>query len=460
MMDVVITGPTDGIEAARQIRARMDVPVVFLTAYGDTATLERAKAVGPSGYLLKPFRPSDLRTTIEVSLHKHALETKVRDSERWLTRTLQCISDGIIATDPQGRIRFMNPMAERLVGVDAAQAIGRAANDVFVLMNDATHQPLPDLLRQAMAGGDGTPRHSGLLRAAGGSTTLHVDAGSAPIRDDSGRLLGGVLVFRDVTQVRLDAQELANYRAHLEQLVRERTAELEDAKHRAEQASQAKTDFLTSMSHELRTPMNAVIGFSELLALEPLLPRQASYVKHINNAGTHLLRLIDDLLDLSKIAAGHLEINTAAVDLDDVIGEAAQMVRALATAKSVGVNATPLAGLAVQADATRVVQVLVNLLSNGIKYNHAGGRVEVGAEVVADGFVRIAVRDNGRGIPAQQQDKVFKQFERLGAYKSGVDGAGIGLAHSKRMVELMGGRMGFASDEDVGSVFWFELKAA
>jgi PAS domain S-box-containing protein len=458
MMDIVIKGAHDGIETAGRIRHEHDIPVVFLTAYGDVPTLERAKAVEPYAYLMKPFRPNDLRTTIEVALHKHGLERRVRESEHWLTKTLQCIGDGIIATDPQGRVRFMNPVAEGLTGAAVAAVRGHQAREVFRLLDEGSQAPAPDLLARALQGDDSTPLHRGLLHTRKGEPTLYVDAGAAAIRDN-GRLLGAVLVFRDVTQRRLDEQELGRYREQLEQIVRERTAALEVAKLEAERASRAKSEFLSSMSHELRTPMNAVLGFSQLLEMEPLAARQTGYVQHIHKAGNHLMRLINDLLDLSTIDAGRLVVVHAPVEVATAMAQAERLIRPLATEKQVELTIDrPSEDLIVTADPTRLTQVLVNLLSNAVKYNRQGGQVRVSCLPSGTDRIRIVISDTGAGIALDKQPLLFRSFERLGAQASGVAGTGIGLAFSKRVAELMQGELGFTSELGVGSTFWIELR--
>jgi PAS domain S-box-containing protein len=459
MMDIVIKGLSDGIETARAIRTDADIPVVFLTAYGDRPTLERAKAASPHGYLLKPFRPNDLRTTIEVALHKQALEARVRQSEHWLKKTLQCIGDGVIATDPQGCVRFMNPVAERLVGTSAEAAQGRPAREVFLLRAEAGDAELPDLLQQALQGNELTPVCRGLLHGGGDEPRLYVDAGAAPIRDDDGLLLGGVVVMRDVTQRRLDEQELLRYREHLETLVRDRTSELEAAKREAERSNHAMVEFMTSISHELRTPLNAVIGFSQLLGMEPMTERQGGFVRHVHDAGAHMLRLIEDLLDLAKIDAGRLVVQCVPVDVSTVVTQAVPLVASLVAERAIVLTVEPPnAPLSVAADPTRLTQVLVNLLSNAIKYNRKGGQVRVSCRMQDNARVRIAVSDTGSGIAHTKQARLFRSFERLGAETSGITGAGIGLAFSKRLASLMQGDLGFETEVGVGSTFWIELR--
>ena len=199
MMDVVIKGSMDGIEAARRIRATLDVPVIFLTAYGDEATLERAKSTAPYGYLLKPYRPDALRAAVTVGLYKHRLELQLKASEQWFAKTLHCLTDGVIATDPQSNVKFMNPVAEALTGFDAARAMGRALSEVVSLIDEDSKQPLVPTLGEAFdMGAAVTPRGAVLRRE--GRADVSIDESAAPIRDDDDRVLGGVVVLRDVSE--------------------------------------------------------------------------------------------------------------------------------------------------------------------------------------------------------------------------------------------------------------------
>lgn len=460
MMDIMIKGSDDGIETARRILEERDVPIVFLTAYADARTLTRAKESMPYGYLMKPFRPNDLRTTIEVAMHKHAVDRRLRESEHWLTKTLQCIGDGIIATDSLGRVRFMNPMAEELLGVREQEVLGSYPTEVFPLEDEQTHAPGPDLVAQAISSLTQTPLVSGVLAPHRRRKEIYVDAGAAPIRDDDGRLLGSVLVFNDVSQRRLAEAELARHREHLEQLVRERTRELREAKDEAERASRAKTDFLSSMSHELRTPMNAILGFSEILSMEALSRENAESVQLIREAGEHLLKLIDDLLDLSRIEAGRLAVKSEPVALAEVYAQVRQLVAPLLPGNAISLHADDMGALWVLADPIRLKQALLNLVSNAIKYNRPGGAVHVTAVPDDGNRIRIEVRDTGQGISTEMQAKLFRPFERLGAEATGVQGTGLGLAFSKKLIELMNGRLGLYSVPGEGSIFWIALPRA
>ncbi len=247
--------------------------------------------------------------------------------------------------------------------------------------------------------------------------------------------------------------------------LKRREVELEHARMMADAANQAKSTFLSSMSHELRTPMNAILGFAQLLERGARLPdpdRQRQYARHVLNAGNYLLELIDQVLELSKIEAGKLSLVYESVDLPDVIAHSLFMVASRAKKAGVAiVNRTE--GLTLPylwSDRSRVRQVLLNFLSNAIKYNRKGGSVTVSAVQIDDGKIRITIEDTGSGIAPVYQPQVFEPFNRLGREADGSEGSGIGLAITKQIAELMGGTVGFRSEEGVGSTFWVDLPTA
>jgi PAS domain S-box-containing protein len=236
------------------------------------------------------------------------------------------------------------------------------------------------------------------------------------------------------------------------------------AKDEAERANQAKSQFLSSMSHELRTPMNAILGFGQLLVADtahPLVEAQREHVREILRGGRHLLDLINEVLDLAQVETGKLRISLEAVRTAELLQECLSLLRPLALESGIDlglVDEAPCDGL-VRADRTRLKQVLLNLLSNAIKYNRRGGEVRIACSANADG-VRIAISDNGPGLGADAQARLFQAFERLEAVATPVEGAGLGLVLSKRLMDAMHGEIGLDSEVGRGSTFWIRLPSA
>jgi len=255
---------------------------------------------------------------------------------------------------------------------------------------------------------------------------------------------GQVLLLTDISAIKKAQNELVN------------------AKVVAEDANRAKSDFLSSMSHELRTPMNAILGFAQLLEYtrqEPLSKNQKSSVNHIIKGGNHLLELIDQVLELSTIEAGKLSLNIDHIPARNIIDESLDLIRTRAEKDDIKiVDRTANEDLPLLwADSTRLTQVLINLLSNAVKYNRKGGSVILTCRGMPGEMLRISVADTGRGIPAEKQNNLFKPFERLGRETGEIEGTGIGLTITKQIIELMGGQIGYESEEAKGSTFWIEI---
>ncbi len=255
------------------------------------------------------------------------------------------------------------------------------------------------------------------------------------------------------------ALTLALDRVHVAELSARTEAELRSARDLAEEASRAKSEFLSRMSHELRTPLTAMIGFAELLLLEELSDTQRHHVRTILKAGDHLLALINDILDIARIEEGRLALAPEPVAVAAIVSEVLDLVRPMAAEREVAVDARGVgAELRVDDDGQRLTQVLLNLVSNAVKYNRRGGRAEISAERRGEA-VRISVRDSGPGLSADEVGRLFSPFERLSAAASGIEGTGLGLALSKSLLEAMGGRIGVDSSPGHGSTFWVELPA-
>jgi len=370
------------------------------------------------------------------------IEDEARRANAYLLSAVDSIQDAFSLYDEEDRIVLVNSAFRQLLGpAIAGSIVGRR---------------FEHLLDELLAAGlfDHGGEDTAALRARW--LAYHrVPAGALELTTRDGRALraidrptaehGTVSLILDVTEDRLRADELRRARAI------------------AEAASAAKSEFLASMSHELRTPLNAVLGFAQLLQRDrkqPLSDRQRERVDHVVRGGEHLLRLIDDVLDLSRIEAGRVAISAEAVGVRALVDEVVATLEPVATRTGVSIAIAPISSSlpAVIADRTRLAQILMNFGSNAIKYNRAGGHVTVLASRVDD-RVRLSIVDDGLGIPEDKRARIFEPFHRAGQETGPIEGTGIGLAISRRLAGLMKGAVGFHSESGKGSTFWVEIPA-
>jgi signal transduction histidine kinase/CheY-like chemotaxis protein len=296
---------------------------------------------------------------------------------------------------------------------------------------------------------------------------------NSPVLGGHNELLFIIHQVEDVTEfVHLQEQgaeqealtsELRQRTSQMEAEILRRAAELQETNKRLRAASDAKNEFLSRMSHELRTPLASILGFSELLDMDDLGQEKQRWVRTIHRAGEHLLDLVNEVLDISRIESGYPSISLEPVSLSVIVEEAVELMRPLAKSRDVAIHAPASGntnGFHVVADAQRLKQVLINLMSNAIKYNRKEGEVRVAVETAVGNRVRIAVADTGFGIEPNALAKLFVPFERLGAEGSRIEGTGLGLALSRNIVEAMGGSVTVASSPGVGTTFSVELDRA
>jgi PAS domain S-box-containing protein len=387
----------------------------------------------------------------DITAHKEAerLAEIAERERREKTALLESTSEGIYGVDLRGCCTFVNEAALRMLGYASEECMGQ---NMHRLMHhtrpDGTPYPEEEcFIFQAFRQGRGVRAENEVLWRKDG-TAFPAFYSSSPILQD-GVVQGAVITFADITDYKEAEQALRR------------------AKAEAENANRAKSDFLSRMSHELRTPMNSILGFGQLLARqEPAADKRRS-IDHILRAGKHLLRLIDEVLDLARIEANRQQLSLEPVKVDSVVQEAISLIRPLAEQRDcLLVDArTENDDLHVRADRQRLTQVLLNLLSNAIKYNRPGGRVTVwcdtaegaGGRRLEERRVRIHVRDTGHGIPTERLDELFVPFSRLGAEQTDVEGTGLGLALSQRLVEAMAGHLSVESVVGEGSTFSVEL---
>jgi signal transduction histidine kinase len=265
-------------------------------------------------------------------------------------------------------------------------------------------------------------------------------------------------IIRDVSDRRQMENQMRAIQKKFSAELSATNQELERRNREIERADRLKSEFLASMSHELRTPLHTIIGFSEILAEElegPVNEKQRRFINHIHQDSLHLLELINDILDLSKIESGRVELRPEIFRLDTSVEEVRSSILPQAEAKSIGIATAIPAGISLRADRVRVKQILLNLLSNAVKFTPSGGKISVDA-VLRDGFAEISVTDTGIGIPPEEHQSVFDKFYQVGATTKGVrEGTGLGLAISKRLVEEHGGKIWVESQPGKGSRFSF-----
>lgn len=392
---------------------------------------------------------NDANTSLqqEVRSQNAVLNAEIRERQeheklaRVLRNALEYSGSMVLITDAQGQMEYANPAFFKATGYELDDIIGKRPS---MLRHPELSPPATGLWSTIMA----SQSWSGMFcNQRKDGTPLWVSATISPVTDDKGAITHFVAVEEDATS-RRDGEE-----------------QLREAKRMAEAASLAKSEFLSSMSHELRTPMNAILGFAQLLSnadSDSLGERQRFYADSILKSGNHLLSLVNDILDMARIEAGRLSLSFERVDPDQVMAEITPMIAATAERRKVTLidEISGRAAPAVEADFTRLKQVLINLASNAVKYNRSGGTVRFSISHGDTGPVRIAVSDTGIGIPEKRRTEVFQPFSRLGAEASTVEGTGIGLTISKMLVEAMGGQIGFFTQENLGTTFWLEIPRA
>ena len=394
------------------------------------------------GYLLIG---TDNTARKQVEEERMKLDQRLRDQQFYTRSLIESNIDAIMTTDPQGIITDVNKQMEALTGCTRDELIGAPFKNYFTDPERAVAA-----IRQVLTEGKVT-NYELTARARDGKETV-VSYNATTFYDRDRRLQGVFAAARDVTE-----------RKRLDQVLQEKNVELQSAKVVAEKANLSKSDFLSSMSHELRSPLNAILGFAQLMESDspPPTPGQKESIGQILQAGWHLLKLINEILDLAKIESGKLSLSPESVSLAEVLVECRGMIEGQAQKR--GIQMTfPRFDIPcfVHADRTRLKQILINLLSNAIKYNREQGTVDVQYAVSAPGRIRISIRDTGAGLPQEKLAQLFQPFNRLGQEAGGEEGTGIGLVVAKKLTELMGGVIGVESTVGEGSVFWFELMSA
>jgi two-component system cell cycle sensor histidine kinase/response regulator CckA len=439
LMDIVLKGGIDGIETAETIRTQNDIPVVYLTAHADKKTLERAKITEPYGYLMKPIEDTELHTTIEMAVYKHKTEKKVQETEQWLSTVLNSIGDGVIATDIQGTITFMNPVAEQLTGYTHTEAVGTPLHKVFCIMNEKTRIPCENPVEIILeTGGVMGLANNTVLIAKDGSERLIADSGT-PIQNNH-QVLGTVIIFRDVTEKRKMEEDLI----------------------------QLKTEKIESVSvlaggiaHDFNNILTAILGNITLARLHSA-PETEVYKTLIEaeKASLRAKNLTQQLLLFSK-EGSPVKQTTSVPELVKCTAEFA-----LSGSNAQCIFHMPYGVWPVEADAGQISQVISNLIINAEQAMPKGGTITIKTENITvtphDGiplpegnYVKIAVLDEGIGIPQEHISRIYDPY-----FTTKQKGSGLGLATSYSIVKNHGGFITVESELGMGTIFYIYLPAS
>src|SRR5262245_1291340 len=452
-----------GVEICRRIKTdpSIDSILVIQTSATFTEVRDRIRGLegGADAYLTEPIEAEELIANIRAILRLREAEQQVREREAWLKTVMSSIVDAVITTNMGGRVTSINPVAQEMAGWTEAEAEGRPLMDVFRIVNEQTRQPSENPVVGVLQEGSsaGLPNYA-LLVARGGRETP-VDGSAAPIKDERGNVIGVVLTFHDITA----RKRMEKAREQLLRYEQEARREADVARRRAEEASRTKDEFLATISHELRTPLNHIIGWVTMLRSGKLQPDKTQKAfdtieRNVRAQG----RLIDDLLDVSRIISGKLLIEPRPIEIAKVVEAAAESINPVAEAKGVNFKTTiaPEAGM-VSGDPDRLQQAIGNLLSNAGKFTPEGGHVELRLTRV-NSQIEISVSDDGQGINPEFLPYVFDRFRQQDATSVRQHGGlGLGLAIVRHLVELHGGSVRVESEgEGRGATFTINLPAA
>lgn len=403
-------------------------------------------------------------------------ELKLKELEiRKLSLAIEQSPVAVVITDTDGLIEYVNPSFETTSGYSFAEVKGKNPR---ILQSGLTPTEIYKELWDTIVSGKAW--HSEWINKKKNGNLFWEDIFVTPIFDERGTIINYLSIKQDITERKNIEKEIRELNATLEEKIEQRTnqlkemndtllneievrklteKELTEAKSEAERANHAKSEFLSRMSHELRTPMNSILGFAQLLSMVEQNESSKKKLNHILKSGKHLLDLINEVLDIARIESGRLSISMEPVEVSGVIAEAIDIMKPLASGHHITIHAeeTDPSVRFIKADRQRFKQVLINLLSNAVKYNHAGGSVTLKPEVHND-KLRIDITDTGNGIAAGDLEKLFNPFERIGAEKTTIEGTGLGLAVTKKLMEAMGGSIAVESTLNVGSTFRIEFQ--
>jgi PAS domain S-box-containing protein len=437
LMDIILKGEIDGITAASCIREQLDIPVIFLTAYGDEKTLERAKLTQPFGYVVKPFTIKDLRIAIEIGLSQHKLELDLREQRDQLATILDSINDAVIGTNELGVVTFINPSAEHLTGWERREALGTHASQVLHVIDETTEAIIENPVAQVL-------REQKVVDLGGCISLITKDGkkvpigdSAAPIRRKPHDISGVVVVFWDLRE-------------------RRRREYIEQALLKEQELNRLKSLFISTVSHEFRNPLTVIQTAVELLEIQRNNVTQAkreTYLRRIYTAIQSMEKLMEDILFMGRSEAGRLTYNPRLINLERFCQE---LVEEFSTVTGVA-HEIVFSCHSHQTEALMDEQLLYhlfrNLLANAIKYSPEGGQIKF--ELTCMSGLKLAtfqIQDQGIGIPELEQSQIFESFYRASNVKT-IQGNGLGLVIVKRCVDAHHGKISVTSQVGHGTTF-------
>ncbi len=460
LMDIVMPG-ISGFETCEKLKANAatkDIPIIFMTSNTEPESAVKGFTIGGVDYVTKPFHGDEIlaRVKTHLLLKKNADEkdrliqqlkevsTDLSTNKKYLESITHNLVDGVIIIDRHGTVEWINSKVVEIFSYSETEIIGKNVKMLMPEPYKSNHDNyLNNYRNTGIAKVIGTGREVEGQRKDG--STFPVDLSlEEMLIEGAARYLG---IVRDITERKESDKKIL----------------IEKAK--AEKANKSKSEFLSQMSHDLRTPLNAILGFSQLLEINSsgnLTSIQKENIKKIKKSGNYLLKLINQLLDLARIEAGKIDLTFESVEIDSLIDEALSLAQPLAADRKITITKEgETHGRCILADRTRLKQVLLNLMSNAIKYNNPNGFVKIYLEDEGPSpRARIVVEDNGFGISDDDKHTIFESFSRLSMEKTDIEGTGIGLAISKQLVELMKGTLSFKSVLKDGSCFYIDLPVA
>ncbi len=442
LMDIKLKGILDGISTCIKIRQRLNIPVIYLTAYAGENILKNIKKSGAYGYILKPFNENELRGAIEVAIYKHDIERKIEASEEKYRTLTGNINLGIYRSTPglSGEFIEVNPAMVDLLGYrNKEDLLSKKVSDMYYKPNG--RQRVIRKLRKY-----GSVKHEELVLKKKNGDQILVSLTAVAVRDETGKVIHFDGVLEDITQRKRAENDLC------------------EAKEMAEAANKAKSEFLANMSHEIRTPMNGVIGMTELALNTDITPLQEEYLTTVKNSAESLMRIINDILDFSKIEAGKFDLEKIDFNLRESLSHSLNPLAFRAHEKGLELicHIHPNVPDTLIGDPGRLRQIVINLVGNALKFTNRGEIVlEIKMKSIRQNIAKLSfsVTDTGIGIPEDKQQLIFGSFVQAdGSSTRQHGGTGLGLTISAQLVSLMGGQIKIESKMGRGSKFYFDVQ--